>query len=119
MIGADGCVSYQFKHCGQILFAPGINEDLLMETAIDAGADDVIANDDGSFEVITPPNNFIEIKAILEEKGFVSEYAEVVMKALNETELNADESVKMQRLLDAFEMLDDVQDVYSTAILDM
>lgn len=118
-LGTDGCVSYQFKHCGQILFAPGINEDLLIDKAIEAGAEDVITNDDGSFEVITPPNDFIEIKNALETKGLIAEYAEVVMKALNETELDADESIKMQRLLDAFDMLDDVQDVYSTAVLDI
>ena len=118
-LGTDGCVAYQFKHCGQLLFAPGVNEDLLMEVAIEAGADDVILNDDGSFEVLTPPNDFIDIKAALEAKGFVAEYAEVAMKALNEIELDAEDSVKMQRLLDAFEMLDDVQEVYTTAVLDL
>lgn len=118
-LGTDGCVAFQFRHCGQIIFAPGTNEDKLMEAALELGAQDVISNNDGSLEVITAPNDFIEVKNGLEAKGFKAEIAEVVMKAENETELNGDDAHKMQRLLDAFDELDDVQDVYSTVVLDI
>jgi YebC/PmpR family DNA-binding regulatory protein len=118
-LGTDGCVAFQFKHCGQIIFAPGINEDTLMEAALELGAEDVISNDDGSLEVITTPYNFIEVKNGLEAKGFKSEIAEVIMKADSETELTGEDAEKMQRLLDAFDELDDVQDVYTTVVLDI
>jgi YebC/PmpR family DNA-binding regulatory protein len=119
-LGTDGCVAFQFKHCGQIIFAPGINEDALMEAALELGAKDVISNDDGSLEVITAPtNDFTQIKNGLEAKGFKSEIAEVVMKAESETELTGEDAQKMQRLLDAFDELDDVQDVYTTVVLDI
>jgi len=91
-----------------------------MEAALELGAEDVISNDDGSLEVITAPtNDFIEIKNGLEAKGFKSEIAEVVMKAESETELTGEDAQKMQRLLDAFDELDDVQDVYTTVVLDI
>lgn len=118
-LGTDGCVAFQFKHCGQLIFAPGISEDAMMDAALEAGAEDVIVQDDGSFEVITAPNDFIEVKAALEQKGLKPEIAEVVMKADNETELSGEDAEKMQRLLDAFDELDDVQDVYTTVILDI
>ncbi len=118
-LGTDGCVSFQFKHCGQLIFAPGVDEDAIMEAALESGADDVISGDDGSFEVITPPNDFIEVKNALESRGFKSEVAEVVMKAENETELSGDDALKMQKLLDAFDELDDVQDVYTNVVLDI
>lgn len=117
-MGTDGCVSFQFKHCGQLIFAPGTNEDSLMEAALDVGADDVITNDDGSIEVLTPPASYIEVKNALEAKGFNAELAEVTMKATVETELAGEDAQKMQRLLDALESLDDVQDVYSNAVMD-
>ena len=116
-MGTDGCVSFQFKHCGQMLFGPEINEDALIEAALEAGAEDVITHDDGSFEVITSPAEFIAVKAGLDAKGFSAEFAEVIMKPNIETELNSEDSEKMQRLLDALESLDDVQDVYTNAIL--
>jgi YebC/PmpR family DNA-binding regulatory protein len=118
-LGTDGCVSFQFKHCGQLIFAPGLNEDKLMEVALDLGVDDIVTNDDGSFEVITNPNEFIEIKERLIAKGFKPEVAEVVMKAENETELAGDDAEKMQKLLDAFDELDDVQEVYTNVVLDL
>lgn len=117
-LGTDGCVSFQFKHCGQIIFAPGFNEDKLMDAALEVGADDVIINDDGSAEVITTPATFIEVKAQLEQNGFKSEVAEVTMKADNEAVMTGEDALKMQRLLDAFDELDDVQDVYTTAVLE-
>lgn len=116
-MGTDGCVSFQFKHCGQLLYAPGTNEDALMEAALDAGAEDVITNDDGSLEVITAPHDYVEIKNALETKGFSAELAEVTMKPNVETELTGEDAKKMQRLLDALEELDDVQDVYTNAVM--
>ncbi len=117
-LGTDGSVDFLFQHCGQILFAPGTNEDELMEAALEGGAEDVVSNDDGSIEVITAPYEFITVKEALEKTGFTSELAEVTMKPTNETVLTADETVKMQKLLDALENLDDVQDVYTTAVMD-
>lgn len=117
-LGTDGSVSFLFKHCGQILFAPGTDEEAVMEAALESGAEDIISNDDGSIEVITAPYEFIVVKEALEKAGFESELAEVTMKPTNETELTGDEVVKMQKLLDALENLDDVQDVYTTAVMD-
>lgn len=118
-LGTDGCVAFQFKHCGQIIFAPGVDEDKLMDAALELGAEDVIGNEDNSFEVITAPHDFLEIKSGLENKGFKPEIAEVVMKAENETELSGEDAQKMQKLLDAFDELDDVQEVYTTVVLDL
>jgi YebC/PmpR family DNA-binding regulatory protein len=117
-MGTDGCVSFQFKHCGQLLFAPGTSEDALMEAALEAGADDVSTNDDGSIEVMTDPYQFGEVKEALEKAGFTAEFGEVTMKPLNETELVGEDAVRMQKLLDALESLDDVQAVYTSAVMD-
>ncbi|MDN3576802.1 YebC/PmpR family DNA-binding transcriptional regulator [Chitinimonas viridis] len=117
-MGTDGCVSFQFKHCGYLIFAPGTNEDALMEAALEAGADDVVSNDDGSIEVITPPYDFVTIKETLEAAGFKAEMGEATMKPQAETPLSGDDAVKMQKLLDALESLDDVQEVYTTALMD-
>ena len=117
-LGTDGSVSFLFKHCGQMLFAPGTDEAKLMDAAIEAGADDVMNNEDGSIEVLTAPNDFSLVKDALEKAGFKPEFGEVTMKAENETEFNGDDAVKMQKLLDALESLDDVQDVYTTALID-
>lgn len=117
-LGTDGSVAFLFKHCGQLLFAPGTSEEKLMEAALEAGAEDIVANDDGSLEVVTGPHDFSKVKAILEKAGFKPELGEVTMKATTETELKGDDSVKMQRLLDALEAVDDVQDVYTTALLE-
>ncbi len=117
-LGTDGSVSFLFKHCGQLVFAPGTNEDKLIEAALEAGAEDVISNDDGSIEVITAPYEFITVKEALEKASFKAELAEVTMKPSNEALLTGDDAVKMQKLLDALESLDDVQNVYTTAVLD-
>jgi YebC/PmpR family DNA-binding regulatory protein len=117
-MGTDGCVAFQFSHCGQLLFAPGVNEDALMEAALEAGADDVLSQEDGSFEVITPPYALHGIKQALDVAGFKAEYAEVGMKPQNEIELSGDEAVTMQKLLDALESLDDVQEVYTSATIE-
>lgn len=117
-MGTDGCVSFQFQHCGQLLFAPGTDEAALMDVAIEAGADDVLTNDDGSIEVITTPADFYSLREALEKAGFKAEFAEVTMKPEGETVLSGDEAVKMQKLIDALECLDDVQNIYTTAVMD-
>ena len=116
-LGTDGSVAFLFKHCGQLMFAPGTSEDKLVEAALEAGADDVIANDDGSFEVVTGPYDFAQVKEALAKAGLKAEFAEVSMKAANEAEMTGDDAVKMQKLLDALEAIDDVQDVYTTAVI--
>jgi YebC/PmpR family DNA-binding regulatory protein len=117
-LGTDGSVAYLFKHCGQLVFAPGTNEDKLMEAALDAGAEDVITNDDGSIEVISSPHEFIAVKEALQKAGFKPELAEVTLKPLNDNPLKGDDAVRMQKLLDALEALDDVQEVYTNAVID-
>jgi YebC/PmpR family DNA-binding regulatory protein len=117
-MGTDGCVAFQFKHCGQLMFAPGTDEDKLMEAALEVGAEDVIPNDDGSLEVVTGPYEFSAVKEGLEKAGFKAEFGEVTMKPGNDTELAGDDAVKMQKLLDALENLDDVQEVYTSAVMD-
>ncbi|MCP5267927.1 MAG: YebC/PmpR family DNA-binding transcriptional regulator [Zoogloeaceae bacterium] len=117
-MGTDGCVAFQFKHCGQMLFAPGTDEGALMDAAIEAGADDVLTNDDGSIEVLTPPGDFITVKEALEAAGFTPEFGQVTMKAENETELAGEEGAKMQKLLDVLESLDDVQEVYTSVVIE-
>ena len=116
-MGSEGSVAFLFRHCGQLLFAPGTDEDKLMEAALEAGADDVVSNEDGSLEVLTSPYEFARVKAALEKAGFKAELAEVTMKASNETELTGDDAARMQKLLDALESLDDVQDVYTSAVI--
>ncbi len=117
-LGTDGSVSFLFKHCGQMVFAPGTDENALMEVALDAGAEDIINNDDGSMEVVTAPNDFVNVKQRLEAAGFKPEMAEVTMKAQNEVVFTGDSAVRMQKLLDALEDLDDVQEVYTNAVLE-
>jgi len=117
-MGSEGAVAFLFKHCGQLLYAPGTSEDKLMEAALEAGAEDVIAHDDGSLEVVTGPHDFARVKPALERAGFKAELAEVTMKPTTETAMSGDESVRMQKLLDALEGLDDVQEVYTTALVD-
>jgi len=115
-LGATGSVAFLFKHCGQLLYPPGTSEDKLLEAALEAGAEDVITNEDGSIEVLTGPYAFSQVKAALEKAGFKAALAEVTMKPSNETEMAGDEAAKMQKLLDALDSLDDVQDVYTTAV---
>jgi len=117
-LGTDGSVAFMFKHCGQLIFAPDTSEDALMEVALNAGAEDIITDDDGSIEVITGPYDFVEIKQTLEAAGFKSEMSEVTMKADSEVIFTGDNAVKMQKLLDALEDCDDVQEVYTTAVIE-
>ncbi len=116
-MGTEGSVAFQFKHCGQLVFAPGSNEDQIMEIALEAGADDVITDDDGAIEVLTPPASFEAVKNALEVAGLKPEVAEVTYRADNTIELEGDDAVKMQKILDALEDLDDVQEVYHNAAL--
>ncbi len=115
-LGTDGSVAFLFTHCGQMIFPPGTDEDRLMEAALEAGADDVVPQEDGSIEVVTPPYEFSTIKAALEKAGFTAAFGEVTMKPQNETEFTGDDAARMQKLLDALENLDDVQAVYTTAV---
>ena len=116
-LGTDGSVSFLFKHCGQFVFAPGTSEEQIMNAALDAGAEDVITDSDGAIEVLCTPNDFQAIKSALEKSGLKPEVAEVTMRASTETELIGDDGVKMQKLLDAIESLDDVQEVYTNAVI--
>jgi YebC/PmpR family DNA-binding regulatory protein len=116
-LGTEGSVAFQFKHCGQLFLAPGTNEDKVMEAALDAGADDVIADADGAIEVLTAPTALEDVKAALEKAGFKPEIAEVTMRAENTVELSGDDAERMQKLLDVLEDLDDVQDVFHNAEL--
>jgi YebC/PmpR family DNA-binding regulatory protein len=117
-LGTDGSVAFMFKHCGSLLFAPGTSEDKVMDAALEAGAEDIINNDDGSIEVITTPADFSIVKEALEAAGLEAVLAEVTMKADNETVFTGDEAVKMQKLLDALDDLDDVQEVYTSAVIE-
>jgi YebC/PmpR family DNA-binding regulatory protein len=116
-LGTDGSVAYIFKHCGQLMFSPETDENMLMDAALEVGADDVITNDDGSFEVITGPAEFSGIREALIKAGFTPEFGEVTMRPDNEIEITGDAAVSMQKLLDALENLDDVQNVYSNAAI--
>jgi YebC/PmpR family DNA-binding regulatory protein len=117
-LGSDGSVAYLFKHCGQFVFAPGTSEDRVMEAALEAGAEDVTGNDDGSVELICAPGDFHRVKSALESAGLKAEFAEITMKPTTEAQLGRDEGARMRSLIDALENLDDVQDVYSTAVID-
>ena len=117
-MGADGSVAFLFKHCGQFIFAPGTSEDKVMEAALDAGAEDVVTNADGSIEVLSTPPDFDKVKAALEKAGLKPDAAEVTMKPLSEMALAGADAEKMRTLLDALDELDDVQNVYTTAALD-
>ena len=116
-MGTEGSVAFQFKHCGQMIFAPGTDEDKLMELALEAGAEAVITGDDGAIEVLTAPADFEAVKNALEAAGLTPEVAEVTMRAENTIELTGDDAAKMQKLLDMIEDLDDVQEVYHNAAL--
>jgi len=116
-LGTEGSVAFQFRHCGQIVFAPGASEDRVMEVALESGADDVVTGDDGSIEVLTAPASFEAVRDALEAAGLKPEVAEVTMRAENTVELAGDDAQRMRKLLDALEDLDDVQDVYHNADL--
>jgi len=117
-MGTEGSVVFQFKHCGQLIFAPGTNEDKVMEVALEAGAEDVITHDDGAIEVLTAYAEFEAVKNALEAAGLVPEMAEVTMRPENPIELTGEDAVRMQKLLDVLEELDDTQNIYHNAEID-
>ena len=117
-LGTGGSVAFLFKHCGQMVFPPGTDEDKIMEAALEAGAEDVLTDDDGSIEVVTAPNDFPAVRDALEKAGFKAELAEVTMKPTTESTLAGDDAAKMQKLLDAIESIDDVQEVYTNAVME-
>ncbi|MCU0950261.1 MAG: YebC/PmpR family DNA-binding transcriptional regulator [Burkholderiaceae bacterium] len=117
-LGTDGSVAFNFKHCGQFLFAPGTSEDAVMEAALDAGADDVVSHDDGSIEVTCAPGDFSAVQAALEKATLKPEVADVTMKPLIDTPLAGEDGERMQKLLDVLDDLDDVQNVYTTASIE-
>jgi len=117
-MGTEGSVAFMFQHTGQFLFAPGVDEDKLMEAALEAGAEDVIQDDEGGFEVLCDPFAFASVKDALEKAGFKADQAEVIMKPATETVFTGEDAQKMQKLLDAIENLDDVQEVYTNAVIE-
>jgi YebC/PmpR family DNA-binding regulatory protein len=116
-LGTDGSVAYLFKHCGQFLFAPGVSEEKVMEAGLEAGADDIITDAEGGLEVICPPAQFTHVKESLAAAGLKADVEGVVMRPMTEVELTGDEAATMQKLLDALEALDDVQDIYTSAVI--
>ncbi|MDO8772099.1 MAG: YebC/PmpR family DNA-binding transcriptional regulator [Burkholderiaceae bacterium] len=116
-MGAEGAVVFQFKHCGQLIFAPGTDEDKLMEAALEAGAEDVITDEDGAMEVLTAYPDFEAVKNALEKAGFKPEVAEVTMRADNVIDLSGEDAARMQKLIDALEDLDDTQAVFHNAAI--
>ncbi|MGJ7521250.1 YebC/PmpR family DNA-binding transcriptional regulator [Variovorax sp. LT1P1] len=116
-MGTEGSVAFQFKHCGQFVFAPGTDEDKVMEVALEAGAEDVVTDEDGAIEVLTAVADFEAVKNALEAAGLTPDMAEVTMRAENTIELSGEEGAKMQKLLDIIEDLDDVQDVFHNAVI--
>ena len=116
-MGTEGSVAFQFKHCGQIIFAPGTDEDKVMEVALEAGAEDVVTDDDGAIEVITAVTDFEAVKNALEAAGLKPDAAEVTMRAENTVDVTGEDAARMQKLLDVLEDLDDVQDVFHNASL--
>ena len=116
-MGTEGSVAFQFKHVGQLVFAPGTDEDKVMEVALEAGAEDVISDDEGAVEVLTAPGDFEAVKNALQAAGLTAEVAEVTMRPENTIALEGDDAARMQKLLDIIEDLDDVQDVFHNAEL--
>jgi transcriptional/translational regulatory protein YebC/TACO1 len=116
-MGTEGSVAFQFKHCGQLIFAPGTSEDKVMEVALEAGAEDVVTDEEGAIEVLTAPADFEAVKNALEAAGLTADMAEVTMRAENSIDLVADEAARMQKLLDILEDLDDVQNVFHNATI--
>jgi YebC/PmpR family DNA-binding regulatory protein len=118
-MGTAGSVAFQFRNVGQLILAPGTSEDMVMEVALDAGAEDVIADEDGTIEVITAPGDFEAVKNALDAAGLKPEVAEVTMRPENTIELAGDDAARMQKLLDVLEDLDDVQAVFHNAEINL
>ena len=117
-MGTEGSVAFLFKHCGQLMYAPGTDENAVMEAALEAGAEDVVTDEEGGIEVLTGPNDFSAVKAAMAAAGFKAEVAEITMKPSTETVFAGEDGVKMQKLLDALENLDDTQELYTNAVIE-
>lgn len=117
-LGQDGCVAFMFQHCGQFIFAPGSDEEKIMEVALENGADDIITDDEGMIEVICEPSEYANVKKAFEAAELTPELQNVTMKALNEVQLEGEDAQKMQKIIDLLEGLDDVQEVFTTAVMD-
>lgn len=117
-MGTEGSVAFLFKHCGQLMYAPGTDENAVMEAALEAGAEDVITDEEGGIEVLTAPNDFAAVKSAMEAAGFKAEVAEITMKPSTETVFAGEDGVRMQKLLDALENLDDTQELYTNAVIE-
>ncbi|HRO59956.1 MAG TPA: YebC/PmpR family DNA-binding transcriptional regulator [Burkholderiaceae bacterium] len=117
-LGTDGSVAFMFRHCGQVMFAPGTDEDAVMEAAIEAGAEDIHTDDEGGIEVLCAPADFSDLKAAFEQAGLKPDVAEITMRPDNMVSLAGDDAARMQKLLDALENVDDVQQVYTNAEFD-
>ncbi len=117
-MGTEGSVAFLFKHCGQLMYAPGTDENAVMEAALEAGAEDVLTDDEGGIEVLTAPNDFSAVKSAMEAAGFKAEVAEITMKPSTETLFAGEDGVRMQKLLDALENLDDTQELYTNAVIE-
>lgn len=118
-LGTDGSVAFMFQHCGQFVFSPEVSEDAVMNVALEAGAQDVITDDEGMIEVLCDPVEFEQIKAAFDAANLVYEEADITMRAENDIELTGDDAVKMQKILDMLEDCDDVQQVYTNAVMDV
>ena len=118
-LGTDGSVAFMFKHCGQFIFSPEYTEDQIMEVALEAGAQDVMSDEEGVIEVLCDPIDFEVVKAAFEAAGLTAEEADITMRAENDIELTGDDAVSMQKILDRLEDLDDVQEVYTNAVMDV
>ena len=118
-LGTDGSVAFMFDHVGQFMFAPGISEDDVMNVALENGAQDVITDDEGGVEVICDPADYEALKNAFEAAKLSFEESDITMRPQNEIELTGDDAVKMQKIIDMLEDLDDVQDVYTNAVMDV
>ena len=118
-LGTDGSVAFMFKHCGQFLFAPDVSEDQVMDVALEAGAQDVITDEEGVIEVLCDPIDFETVKTAFEAAGLIAEEADITMRAENDIELTGDDAIRMQKILDMLEDCDDVQEVYTNAVMDV
>jgi YebC/PmpR family DNA-binding regulatory protein len=117
-LGSDGSVAFLFRHCGLFVFAPGTSEDEVTEAALEAGAEDVVTDEDGSIELLCAPADFQAVRQALEKSHLKPDFAEITMKPISETALDGADAARMRKLLDSLETLDDVQQVYTTAVLE-
>lgn len=114
-LGTDGSVAYLFTKLGVISFSAAVDEALLLEAALDSGAEDVVSHEDGSFEVLVQPDQFEAVRESLRQSGFIADHAEITMRASTSVTLGEEDAGKLLKLVERLEDLDDVQNVYSNA----